>query len=299
MAVEKIGPERGAGVKVLLLHPEDDFRHTSGRTWDLVVDLGRAPAATYQRWMQIAECDVCSLHDLAEEIEDLHRARDLMRAGFGRLVDRYGIDWWDVLLPDLLRDVLLLMLVERQARQLSADCELDTSRPSFLASALATRVGVAMRTVGISRWKRGVLHYSNLLTQLDKRQLAQVFEDKFRIHRFAPGFSAIAGPMVLLPSAYVNGSRMAVHLAERMPEHNFLLMYTRSSGKLRSVPANVCMKALRVDSTPANAPEIAELLASWETLKTKLTAEIEAFAFANSVGVFHKVPARLRDGAQT
>ena len=38
-------------MRVLLLHPEDELpaERTAGK-WDLVVDLGRAPLATYERW---------------------------------------------------------------------------------------------------------------------------------------------------------------------------------------------------------------------------------------------------------
>jgi len=38
-------------MRVLLLHPEDELPpERAGRNWDLIVDLGRAPVATYERW---------------------------------------------------------------------------------------------------------------------------------------------------------------------------------------------------------------------------------------------------------
>jgi hypothetical protein len=299
MVVGKIGSNRGAGMKVLLLHPEDDFEKLRAKTWDLIIDLGRAPAATYQRWKQQAACDVCSLHDLANEIEDLYRARQLLHSGFGAMVDRYSIDWWDVLLAELVPGILLLMLVERQARNLGSDCELYTTRPSFVASALAARMGVELKSVGAGLWKRSLLHYSRLLTHLDSGQLAQVFEDKFRTHRFASHVSAVQGPVILLPSAYLNGSRTAVWLAEQMLEHDFLLMYTRSSGKLPSVPPNVRISPLRGDPVQTDPSEMPELLARWEILKANLAADVEGCAFASSVGAFDQVPSLLRNGLST
>jgi hypothetical protein len=296
MAAKKTCYWRCAGMKVLLLHSADDLQNVSGKAWDLVIDLGRAPNATYQRWKQVAGCDVSSLHDLAQEIEDLYLARNLLQTGFGQVVDAYGVDWWDVILPELLPETLLLMLVERQARQLAPSCELYTTRPSFVAAAFAAKLGVTLRIVGRSRWKRSLQHYGRLLTHLDGSQFTQFLEEKFRIHRFASYLPPDSGPVVLLPSAYVNGSRMAVHLARQIPEHKFLLMYTRSSGRLSYVPANVNMKALRVDPITAGKPEILELFARWDALKGKITSEVKEFAFADSVGVFTKVPALLHNG---
>ncbi len=295
MVAKKADAERGTGMRVLLIHPDDGFKNICGKAWDLIVDMGRAPVAAYRRWEQPAGCEISSLHDCAEEIEDLYVARRLLQPGFGGMVDRYGIDWWDILVPELLPKTLALMLVERQARLLGAGCELYTTRPSWIASALAARLGVGLRTAGSSLGKRR-LRYTSLLTRLDGKQLAQLFEDKFRTNRFAHAFSGGPRPVILLPSAYVNGSRTAIHLAERLPQYDFLLMYTRSSGKLPSLPANVRMHALRVDSVPADSSEVAELVAGWEVSKAKLTKQFKEFTFANSVRAFDNVPTLLRNG---
>jgi hypothetical protein len=295
MAIKKAHAEWGSGMRVLLVHPDDDFKKVRGKTWDLIIDMGRAPVATYHRWEQLAECEVRSLHDCAQEIEDLYVTRRLLHPGFGGMVDCHGVDWWDILVPELLPKTLTLMLIERQARLLAAGREMYTTRPSWIASTLAARLGVGLRTAGSGWWKHR-LRYGSLLTRLDGKQLAQLFEDKFRIHRFADVFSGDPRPVILLPSAYVNGSRTAIHIAERMPQHDFLLMYTRSSGKLSSLPANVRMHALRVDSTPSDSSEMAGLLAGWEALKIRLTAQSKEFAFANCTGAFNHVPTLLRHG---
>ena len=281
-------------MRVLLLHPDDDFREVQEKIWDLIIDMGRAPAATYRRWEAQAGCGVCSLHDCAREIDDLYGVRQVLQPGFGAIVDRHGIDWWDILVPELLPNTLSLMLVERQARQFGNDCDLYTTRPSWIANALAARLGAKLRMAGSSWWARR-LRYSRLLTHLDGRQLAQLLEDKLRTNRFVRKFSGDPRPVILLPSAYVNGSRTAIDLAERLPQHEFLLMNTRSSGKISSLPANVRMNALRVDSSLSGS-EMTELLDRWESLKAKLTVQFEEFTFANSVGAFDQVPALLRDG---
>jgi hypothetical protein len=295
VAVKKADAEWGAGMRVLLIHPDDDFKKVRGKTWDLMIDMGRAPVATYHRWEQLAGCEIRSLHDCAQEIEDLYIARRLLQPGFGGMVDRHGVDWWEILVPELLPNTLNLMLVERQARLLGPGCELCATRPSWIASALAARLGVGLNTAGSSWWKRR-LRYGSLLTRLDGKQLAQLFEDKFRTNRLARVFSGDPRPVILLPSAYVNGSRTAIHLAERMPQHDFLLMYTRSSGKLPSLPANVRMNALRVDSSPGDSSEMAELLAGWEATKAKLIAQSKEFTVADSVGAFDHVRTLLRHG---
>jgi hypothetical protein len=84
-------------MKILLLHPEDAVtRWRPAQHWDLVVDLGRTPAGTYERWSRQTGCPVISIYDYAREIEDLYCLRRLMQMGNGRVVDQLGIDWWDV-----------------------------------------------------------------------------------------------------------------------------------------------------------------------------------------------------------
>jgi len=46
-----------------------------------------------ERW----GCPVFSVFDLAIEVEDLQIWRPLLQLGMGRVVDRFGIDWWDVI----------------------------------------------------------------------------------------------------------------------------------------------------------------------------------------------------------
>src|ERR1017187_1401608 len=123
-------------MRVLLLHPDDDFRGSWTRQhWDSVIDLGRAPKSFYEEWRAVLGCRVFSILDLAVEGEDLQIWRHSLAPGMGRVVDRFGIDWWDVislLLQPELQDVQLAL---RLAEKLQGCRTLTVSRPSVTAEA--------------------------------------------------------------------------------------------------------------------------------------------------------------------
>ena len=118
-------------MKILLLHPEDRFPLTGGGGWDLVIDFARAPLSTYEQWAREANCPVIGLYDFAEEIEDLHRTRELLQFGMGQIVDSEGIDWWDVMSLMIVPELQQLMLLSRLAKKLPPSCELHTRRPAL------------------------------------------------------------------------------------------------------------------------------------------------------------------------
>ncbi len=287
--------------KILLLHPEETLPSSgpAGR-WDLVVDLGRAPLATYERWHRQVDCEVFSLHRFGREIGDLDHLRELLQFGIGRMVDRSGIDWWGLLCLFIANDLQQLMLVHRLSRELGAGCELFSSRPHPLAAALQGRLGVRL-TILENRFQsmvRRARHFQRAFSHLDTAQLAQVLEDKFPAghairSRFArPGHST-KRPVILLPSAYVNVSRTALSYAKMLPDHRFLLVLARSSGKLRSLPQNVSLASLSSYFVATSKQEIDSLLVSWESLRRQLLGEAEEFDTADAVGALGKVPALL------
>ncbi len=288
-------------MKVLLLHGEDGLRCAPGRAWDLVVDLGRAPRSTYRRWRQRVGCDVLSLYDFAEEIEDLCELRNLLRLGSGHLIDAHGIDWWNVLCLHLVADLQRLMLMQRLSTRLSGSCQLWASRPDRAASALARMMAVDLQLAarGPQAWRQ-VAHYYRSFARLDRTQIAQVFEDKLRLNRFLGLFSRstdLSGkPVILLPTAYTNASRTAVEFATQLPEQEFLLVYTRTSGKLRSAPGNVKLAPLPIESPALDESELSGLQDQWRGLKQRLTHLAKEFAAANTVGVFDGIPQLLRAG---
>ncbi len=291
-------------MKVLLLHPEDKFPPSGPASrWDLVVDFGRAPVSTYESWSREAGCRVISLYEFAEEIKDLHRTRNLLQPGMGQIVDRCGIDWWDVLSLEIEPDLQQMMLIHRLAKELNRDCELYSSRPGPLATALQVLLGGELINLEdrFQRGLRGARHYLDVVPRLDAVQLAQVFQDKFdREHsvrrRLARRWHSSGQPLVLLPSAYVNVSRTAVAYAAVLPSQQFLLVCARNTAKLKDLPANVSMTSLDSYFIPADQQEIASLFQSWARLKIRLIASAEEFRAADAVGVLRRMPSLIRWG---
>lgn len=285
-------------MRVLLLHPEDNIP-SQGR-WDLIVDFGRAPESTYQRWSKQKGCQVFSIYDFAREIDDLRLCRQSLQAGMGVLIDRHGIDWWDVLSLLLVPEFQQFILIERFAKHIDASCELYATRQFSLATALQHRLNCTLKILGghFGAIRRHFQHYSCALSNLGAAQLSQVIQDKFdRYHhirrRFAAKRKASSVPLILLPSAYVNVSRTAVRYAESLPEQMFLLVLARRNARLQSLPSNVLMASLDgYFAAPADAEP--DLFAEWHSLRRKLAHDSWTFEVAERVGTLEKIEPNLR-----
>jgi hypothetical protein len=289
--------------KILLLHPEDSLplRRPPDR-WDLVVDLGRAPAATYERWSRQTGGEAFSLFRSAAEIDDLGHLRELLQLGMGLMVDRMGIDWWDLLCLFIAGDLQQIMLVHQLSKELHANCELYSSRPHPLATALGRFLGVRL-TILETRLQSLVnraRHYQEVFSHLDTAQLSQVLEDKLdsehSIRRRFTRRHSSAQPIILLPSAYVNVSRTALAYAALLPDRQFLLVLARSSGKLRSLPPNVRSTSLSPYFVSVGTRETASLLDSWNSLRKYLVDGAEEFNTADAAGILGRIPALLSWG---
>jgi hypothetical protein len=291
-------------MKVLLLHPEDDLPyHKSIHGWDLVVDFGGAPASTYEQWSKQAACPIISIYEFAKEIDDLRLCRNLLQSGMGFVVDRCGIDWWDILSLGIVPDLLKLVLVDRLAKYIDRPCELHSTRPFPLATALQNLLGC---TLGIQHRPfqsitRRFRRYSGVLSKLDAAQLAQVTQDKFDRHhamrrRLSRRKSPGNAPVILLPSAYVNVSRMAVRYAELLPDQRFLLVFARRSGKLQLLPPNVSMVPLDPYFDSSSRSE-QHLFDEWQILRKRLCDD-KIFRVADRPGMLEKVESGLRWGLQ-
>ena len=291
-------------MRVLLLHPEDELpaERTAGK-WDLVVDLGRAPLATYERWGAQTGGRVISLYDFARDFEDLHRVRELLQLGLGQWVDGSGIDWWDVLSLMIEPDLRQLMLIGRLAHELPAGCELYASRSSTLASALQTFTGGKQisRAGGFRPGTRWARHYRDVFTQLDRAQMSQAFQDKFdREHfvrrRLAGRRRSSKHPVVLLPSAYVNVSRTAASYAALLPGDSFLLVYGRNNARMKNLPSNIHTTSLDSYFVTPDRSEAAALTQAWESLKRRLISGAPEYSAADATGLFDRIPGLLRWG---
>src|SRR5271155_877019 len=106
-------------MRVLLLHPDDtpSLRECADSRWDLIVDLGFAGASVYKEWSRKAGCRVITLHQFASQ-ESYRWVKQGLAVGRGRLLDRLGLDWWEILAPCAHQEHQALYLVERLRREI-------------------------------------------------------------------------------------------------------------------------------------------------------------------------------------
>ncbi|HEX4427581.1 MAG TPA: hypothetical protein VH079_19425, partial [Terriglobales bacterium] len=288
-------------MKVLLIHPEDRLpQRVASGNWDLVVDFGRAPVSTYHEWGRQARCSVVSLYDFGREVEDLYQIRNLLQLGMGGLVDHLGIDWWDVLSLEIAPQLQQLLLVRRLANDLEPACELYTTRPFFLATALQRLCGGKLIDLerSMDSALRSARHYSEALSNLNATQVVQVLQDKFDAkhqlrRRFAPRRRNSGRPVVLLPSAYIGVSRAGVSYASLLPDVEFLLACARGNGELKSLPSNVQMISLDSYFTSPNESQTADLLSAWSALREGLSPAAGEFECADAVGILDRIPSLI------
>jgi hypothetical protein len=281
-------------MKVLLLHQEDSFaRWHATQRWDLVVDLSRAPIGTYERWSTQAGCPVISIYDYSEETEDLYRLRELLALGLGRVIDRWGIDWWDVFSLEIASKLQHVMLVHRLAKELPRNCELYSTRPDVAAGTLQRLLGSQLIYLSgrLQSARRRMRRYYEAFSRLDNAGIRQVVEDRFDAdhsirRRFAVCRRSTGEPVVLLPSAYVNVSRTALSYAALLPNQQFMLVAARRNGyPPADVPPNVRVSSLTPYFGPADQDELASLFASWDKLKESLAGFAPEFETAESEGL--------------
>ncbi len=271
-------------MRVLLLHPDDDFHGSWTRQhWDSVIDVGRAPKSFYDERSAALGCPVFSIFDLAVEMDDLQIWRHLLAPGMGHVVDRFGIDWWDVislLLQPELQDVRLAL---RLAEKLQGCRTLAVSRPSVMAEAVRAQLGIPLQVLhgGLrKRLVRSVLRRGRAVANLTFEQLRQVVYDKYDPHyrwrrKLAPvqlpRSKSKSEPLVLLATAYSNVTRTAISYARILPEQKFLLVLARESAAVSPVPANVETAGLAgFASESCDRDELRKLEGCWKQLEQAL-----------------------------
>ena len=292
-------------MRVLLLHPEDDFSGPwKDQHWDWIVDLARAPRSFYDKWSAALGCPVSSIYDFAVEIEDARIWRDLFAVGTGRVVDRFGLDWWDVVGLSLHADLQDVRLASRLAEKIGGSCTLTASRPSLLASAVQLHLGAPMQVLQSrfdARLRNRVTRYRTALRNLSFGQIRQVAHDKFDPHyrwrrNFAPPVVSSSQPVVLLPTAYSNVSKTALNYARLLPDQQFLLVMARESGAVPRVPPNVQSASLAAFADErSDKGELPGLENSWAHLE-RLLGEHPEFSLAVRLGLVNQGLQFLRRG---
>jgi hypothetical protein len=281
-------------MRVFLLHPEDDF-HGSWRRqpWDLVVDLGRAPQSFYGEQSAALGCPVCSVFDQALEIEDIQVWRSLLEPGMGRIVDGFGIDWWDVISLLLQEQLQAVWLALRLAAKLQGCRTLVATRTSVTTEVLQLKLGTPVQVLPHAFGKRlvhNIRRRGAAAVNLSSEQLLQVAYDKYDPHyrlrrKLAPPKAKSSEPVVLLPSAYSNVTKTALSYANILPQEKFLLVLARESAAVSSVPANVETARLASFADAAcDRNELIKLEAGWKQ-NEKLLQGDPAFEAAVRTGI--------------
>jgi hypothetical protein len=293
-------------MRVLLLHPDDDFQGSwTSQHWDAVIDLGRTPKSFYDERSAALGCPVFSVFDLAVEVEDLQIWRRLLEPGMGRVVDRFGIDWWDVISVMLQPELQNVRLALRLAEKLSGCRTLVVTRPSVTADVLQRQLRIPLQVMRLGLQKRlvpSILRRSAAAARnLSFEQLLQVVYDKYDPHyrwrrKLAASPAQSSEPVVLLPSAYSNVTKTALSYARILPEQKFLLVLARESGAVSPVPANVEAAVLASFATKmCDRYELQKLEDCWTQME-RVLREQPAFRLPVQIGILKKGPRWLRWG---
>jgi hypothetical protein len=293
-------------MRVLLLQPEDfpDRGPWSRQRWDLIIDLGRSSAFSEEKWGRLCGCPVLRSDSFRHGIADVRQVREIFSAGRGQLIDEEGIDWWDLTSLLVAPHALTLSSVLAVANEISQSAELWATRPGGAALMLGAVLKRPVQNFGESDLARSAaraMHYAGLVRRFSAAQFKEIFLDKYDAgyrwrSRFVAPRQACVRPVVLLPSAYGNASRMAAAYASLLPEQLFLMVATRESAKKFVPPPNVQVQDLaayaRTDSPLAQVTSLTE---RWRKLRSALQSSPE-LRLLSQVGFLDSFPAWIRDG---
>ncbi len=201
--------------------------------------------------------------------------------GRKRLIDEEGIDWWELTSLFFAQEALALLALRRLAGEIEPSADLWASRHGDPVNLLEVLLGREIRAFGLegmSRTVAGMARYVGLARRFSVAQIKEIGLDKYDSayrwrSKFARRREICADPVVLVPSAYGNVSRMAAAYARLLPRQNFLIMATRESGKKFISPPNVQLRDL-APYCEAEIPstEISDLLKRWAMVRSDLLA---------------------------
>ncbi len=291
-------------MRILLLHPDDSLENgPCQQKWDQVIDLGKGGCDFYRRSTLQLGCQVIPLDSLRIGVEDFQWVREIFESGRNRLLDAEGLDWWELTAIFFHQQIELLGVLRRFAENLKSSDELYITRPGFYADALRFLLRDRLQVFS-SRIEsnRSALRYVRSAARFPIAQLAEILWDKydsnyFLRRRFTGGRKPSRNPVVLMPSAYVNVSRMAIAYASTVPEMDFLLVATRRSGWLAEPSANVTVAKLasyaRYEAFTRRERD--ELSAQWRHVRTDLES-IPEIGMLGRLGLLDSFPKLLRQG---
>jgi len=296
-------------MRVLFLHPEDSpwggvWRYSR---WDLIVDLGFASPYTYYEWSRRLGARVLSIYQFAGQTESYRWVNQVLEHGRGRLLDRTGLDWWEILAVWSYHDLQALYLLDQLRPEIAADqTELATSRPHLFTKILEQTMGLPVHCFQADNRgpMRTVARMLRSARKLRPAQIAEIAFDKwdpgYRVRRHVTKHkqASLADPAVLLPSAYSNVTRSVLAYAAQLPHRRFLLATTRRSAVPEHLPANVTAAPLAAYAAPSSATQeqAVELRSAWEVFLRTTLPEVDEFRHAANAGLWDYFPAHLENG---
>ena len=249
-------------------------------------------------------CPVLRADSFRHGIADAKHVREIFSAGRGRLIDEEGIDWWDLLSLLVAPYALTLPALLSVAKEISPSAELWATRPGGVASMVALVLRSSLRTFepgGLARSAARAMHYAGLVRRFSVGQFAEIFLDKYDSgyrwrSRVASRPRRCAEPVVLLPSAYANVSRMAADYARLLPAKSFLMVATRRSARQFVAPANVQVRDLAGYAKGDSAgKEVTSLTERWMKLRADLCVSPELRLLVQA-GLLNSFPHWIRNG---
>lgn len=293
-------------MRVLLLQPEDSPRcgPWTRESWDLAVDLGKSSTQAAAEWSEIMRCPLLRFDEFSRNVEDIRRMGSVLSAADGRLLDSEGIDWWSLRSLEILREAASILALRRMAEEMPRPAVLWATRPGWPATAFARLLALPLRAYGESFAGRSlyrVRRYARLSLYFSAAQLKEIFLDKhdpayYLRARLARQEQPESRPVVLIPSAYTNVSRVASAYARLLPEQPFLLVATRRSARVFDAPSNVKVRDLAsyAEASPP-AEELRDLLKQWASLLTEIKLHRD-LAVLQRLGLFDEFPAAFAQG---
>ena len=162
----------------------------------------------------------------------------------------------------------------------------------------------AFGRVGLGRLSDGLVHYAQVLRRFPAGQIKEILFDKYDPgyrwrRRFAVAQKHCKDPVVLVPSAYQNVSRMAAAYAELLPAQAFLMVATRRSAHQFGLPENFQTRDLAQYAKSEDfSAEIASLLQRWHKLRAESSSS-QVMRVLFQSGVLEGFGNWLRDGIHT
>ena len=260
-------------MRVLFVHPEDQPQSVarSSMRWDLVIDLGIGGSHTSENWERLFRCSVASIDFPCIASGSI---RNALAQGLGFLVDKSGIDWWKVISMQYVQQAYRIVALQKVVGLLGAQDEVFVSRPGFDSRVLRILLDRDVACLpGKSRIQQKMAKVYLRSRQLTAKQIKQTLWDKYdsehRLRAFLhPERAKCKNRVVLLPTAYINVTRMALAYAETLSLNDFLLVAARSSGWAQTLPANVAQADLAAYfHSNFDGEEYRELRNGWEELK--------------------------------